>query len=175
MGAGRFKATTCSRPCNEREQRREAYLVATNKATDEKHQSVKMEARRAKFNHSRSISLYSANAAGRRAIMTTHRPSLKRGRVIRTISRNLLRVRLRVTALPMRREVIKPILLPGSESLSTLNTINFPGHELPELLIFANSEALASRADFGKQKRWGLESTRQLIEKEDLPEGKSQF
>jgi len=107
-------------------------------------------------------------------MITIQRESINRGRVNRTISRSRRRARLRVTALPMRREVINPTRMPDSEVLSTLNTMNLPAHELPEFLTSKNSEALARRADFGKQKtpRFGLESTRLRAANHDLPAGK---
>jgi len=175
MRAGWLKTTAGSGPREQRERGRHDNLIATDENANEKHQSDRIEARRAKLNHSLSISLVSANVAGRRAISTIQKPSFNRGRVSRTISRSRLRARLRMTALPMRREVINPTRMPGSEVLSTLNTMNFPDHELPPFLTFPNSEALARRAAFGKRKvpRFGLESTRQRAVNHDFAGGQT--
>ena len=58
---------------------------------------------------------------------TSQREGCNAGLAILMISRKRLRTLLRSTAPPMRRDVMKPILVSAvGESLSTLNTMNLP-------------------------------------------------
>jgi len=124
--ACRLEAASATGPRQRRKQRGEGQLVGAEQKPRDTHSEARIEARFARSNHSRSSAGSVAETAFRRAIRTSHVPCFTWGRFRRTTSRNLLRTRLRSTAPPTRRDVMKPTRVPSARE-STPRTNSLPG------------------------------------------------
>ena len=104
----------------------------------------------ARERHSSRRSAKAAPAARCRAISTSQQSAVNRLRSARMISRKRRRTRLRTTAPPTRRDVMRPMRAPDVVALRrTLSTMNFPCNEVPSRFRFWNSPVLARRAALG--------------------------
>lgn len=155
MGTSRLKpATRAGTSAQRLEDRRDQPLIRPDEHADQEHRGERMALRCASCSHSAVSASKLAREAFCLAIRTIHQPRCSSGRTARTTSRNLRRTRLRITAPPTRREVMKPIRVSVSVSaFKTLRTISLPWNDKPSRLSLANSPARLSRADLGKDRR----------------------
>ena len=129
-------------------------MITTNqKAQEQTHQGARIEARSARRNHSSFSSREVARAAPGRAITTNQSPSRNLARCARTISRSRRRVRLRMTAFPIRFDVTNPARNSFSPVASVPRIKNAPRCAEPSFFTRANSAGWTSRFRLGKDRR----------------------